>query len=230
MGTELLSPEQIESIGSVVRYTEAWKDVTTKAKKDKTPTDQIEEKGNFPYASFEYMETQMDKYHPRRAVHVINESYDPVAYLFMFTVEIVDLNTGECRAGTGAHPMIVYEGGGTILKSPSTIRQLMANAKKAALTEAIRDAYAHFGIAADLYGMTSREKPTDEQQERFEKTIIPLPDNIKKNLRDKWVTHYRDSVEEFIIEVQTKTSAWVKTNSVTPVEPKTTLAGGTDGK
>lgn len=172
--------------------------------------------GGFPSVKFEYLESQMDEFHPHRKITVLYENYDSSSLTFTFTVEVTDLATGESRVGTSVHCIEAYESGGDRQKSPNKIRKLMTNAKKAALTEAIRDAYAWFGIAADKYGMTGAIPMTSEQAERV--TVLQgKVDNTTGNadklviLRQWWDSQLikikklsAHSADAFLDEIETK--------------------------
>jgi hypothetical protein len=197
----LLSPQDV---AGYEQFREKWKELATQAKKIRTPATEIDQKGDFAYAKWEYMEGQMDNFHPRRAVRILTSLYDSQSFTFSFDVEITDLNTGEVRPGTAVHPMVVYEAGTETLKSQRTIRQLMSNARKAALTEAIRDAMAHFGIAADLYGMTTRERPTKAQVDRWLILSGSIPVSVLPKFQERYDEQYADTCDAFLDSVAKK--------------------------
>ena len=201
MSDELLSSDDLERLRSFDEKRKEFAKIANEAKSIPTPKNQIvepEKNGGYPYVKYEYMESVMSQLHPLRAVEVITDFFDPHTVTFMFTVKITDLLTKESRVGTAVHAAIIYEGGTETRKSDKVIRQLFSNAKKAALTEAMRDAMAHFGIAADMYGMIARKQPTEKQQKRFEQAISVRSDLGKEALRKKFETHFEDTVDLFI--------------------------------
>jgi hypothetical protein len=190
-----------------------------------TPKKHIQMKGGFPFAEYAYMLDEMDKMHPLRSEIVIsagtffNEKY----LIYHVAVQVTDLITGESRPGTDAHPVVAYEAGRDGDQKPiQTIRELMGNAYKAALTKALRNAYSNFGVSSDLYQTQLAEEPNKEQKERFwewdkfmdEKVLPTAPDNWKEwweTIRKEWdlqtldsATDYLNSLEPRIAKIKEK--------------------------
>jgi len=197
----LLSPDDVKTEEGFREYRKRLSKIVAEAKSIPTPSNQVEEKGGFKYPVYDYMEGVMDELHPLRTIEVTFEYFDPTYVVFMTTVKVTDLVTKEVRPGTGLHPVIIFDAGSDTRKPDNTIRMHFANAKKASLTEAIRDAYAHFGVAADLYGMKPRQQPTPEQKARFERAISVRSDIGKEYMRKKWETQFEDSADNFIESV-----------------------------
>jgi hypothetical protein len=137
----------------------------------KTPASQVKMKGDFPYAEYSYMLDQFEQQHPLYAFKIepsgtfFNEKY----LIYHVAVHLVDLATGESRAGVGSHPVLAYEAAakGGAMKEIGWIRQQMSNAYKSALTEAQRNAMSNWGICGDLYGTEMLEPLTEEQKAKM---------------------------------------------------------------
>jgi hypothetical protein len=138
----------------------------------KTPASQVKMKGDFPYAEYSYMLDQFEQQHPLYAFKIepsgtfFSEKY----IIYHVAVHLVDLATGESRAGVGSHPVLAYEAAakGGAMKDIAWIRQQMSNAYKSALTEAQRNAMSNWGICADMYGTQTNEPPTQEQKQKMD--------------------------------------------------------------
>jgi hypothetical protein len=212
---DLLSPEQVQDIQSFEERRKKLKELVTQARRVPTPKEHTKKKGNFDVVNFDYLNEQMDSFHPQRSFKIIKADFDKDTLTYFFAVEVTDLQTGESRPGTAVHPVIAYEAGSETLKSKKNIREQMSNAAKAALTEAIRDAYAHFGIAADMYGMEFKEPVSEEQQQKFNSLIDELnkltPEDAKSKFADwvtvtrtKWSKEYEQTAEVFLNDLQNK--------------------------
>lgn len=176
------------------------------AAKVSTPDSAVEQNEGqpFPTVKFEYLNAQADEFHPRRSITIVTDRFNDKFIGYEFTVLVTDLETGESRPGTGFHPVIAFEKNSTKEKHVKDIRQQMNNARKAALTLAVRDAYAHFGIAADYYGMAVAGPPTEEQRGRLELIFEPVnqllssdvfPMEKAQSIED-WLTKQRDKFEQ----------------------------------
>jgi hypothetical protein len=135
----------------------------------KTPPKYIKNKGGYDYAEFAYMLDEMDKAHPIRSEIITTDEFNEKYLVYRVAVRVTDLASGEARSGVDSHPIVAYdaksEGGSQ--KDIPTIRELMGNAYKAALSKALRNAYSNFGVSADLYQTFLDDEPTKEQNHKF---------------------------------------------------------------
>ena len=167
-----------------------------KQKSIRTPKDVIEEKGEFPYAAWWYMLEEIDNSHPRRAETF---AFPPQVILHNFMtvvvgVQVVDIETGECRIGIDANPVQAWEKGSDKEKSAKSIANLIGNTTKGALTKALRNAYSNFGVCADLYQSMTQEKPTEEQVALWNSLdeLFTTEFKGKSDTYDKW---WKDNTE-----------------------------------
>ena len=214
MTNELLSPDQIADIEQFEAQRKRLEEIVSQARKVPTPREHLKKKGEFDTVNFDYMNQQMDHFHPQRSVKIIKSEFNPDTLTYFFAVEVTDLQTHERRAGTAVHPIIAYEANSEVYKSKKKIREAMSNAAKAALTESLRDAYAHFGIAADMYGMDFKTPVTEDQQQRFEEIIqafgkIDYPLEIKsqaitwiESTKKLWNDQYEQTADKFLSVLQ----------------------------
>ena len=152
---------------------EHLKGLTGEAYTRKTPPEFTDKKGSYTFADWAYMLDQMNELHPLRTERVIDEGFIEKYILFYCTVEVTDLLTHETRIGSDVHPVVAFDKGSTNVKPINEIREFFGNAKKAALTKALRNAYSNFGVASDLYGSVLVTPPSKEQFEKFE-TVITI--------------------------------------------------------
>ena len=191
-------------------------DFVTKASDIPTPRKHVRKRPDgFFYPEYEYMLDLMNQFHPVRSetlLHPITLNEKTMCY--EADVIVKDLITGEERSGSECHPVPAYEAGSSVMKDLKTIRELLGNAKKSALTEALRNAYSRFGIAADIYKKTLKKESTEEQQQRFAILIAEAeslqstegitPQQKQKledwtlDLRDKWTMQNKNSAAEFL--------------------------------
>ena len=186
-----------------------------KAKDVKTPASQIKTKGEFPYAEYSYMLDQFEKEHPLYVFKIepsgtfFNEKY----LIYHVAVHLIDLATGETRAGVGSHPVLAYEAAakGGAMKEISWIRQQMSNAYKSALTEAQRNAMSNWGICADLYGTQMSEPPTEDQVKQFNSydelmkevhALTQTYDEWWNQTKEAFKTQTKDSFQAFVQSIE----------------------------
>lgn len=185
---------RMEDINDWEQRQKVLKDICSRAENVVTPASAMEQGDGQPFASvkFEYLHQQANEFHPRRTIEIITDRYNEKFIGYEIAVQVTDLETGESRAGCAFHPVIAFQAATEQQKSIKAIRQKMNNARKAALSLAIRDAYAHFGIAADKYGMIADEPMTDEQVDDLNQVCNSMKDIIDKSAskglmpNDKW--------------------------------------------
>lgn len=178
MDNALLSPEDLKKIDVLNESRKTLYDFLHQASKVKTPRQFVKKKGDFDTVEFEYLNEQMNKWHPHRKIEIVSERFDAPSMTFMCSVHITDLQTGEIRAGVGCHPVVAYGKNSETMNSMKKIREQMSNAMKGALTEAVRDAMAHFGIAADMFGMDFPDPVSKAQLDRFEDYMLKVEDGL----------------------------------------------------
>ena len=180
----------------------------------KTPPKQIKQKGGYNYAEFAYMLDEMDRLHPLRSEIITSDEFNEKYLIYNVRVQVTDITTGESRAGVDTHAVVAYnaksDGGG--LKDPSTFRELMGNAHKAALTKALRNAYSNFGVAADLYQTFLAEESTKVQKERFyefdkfiDEKVIPNSERAQmwwKQIRQEWEQQDETTADMYLDSLQ----------------------------
>lgn len=175
-------------------------DYVKKPYETKTPSEFIDQRlDGYEYANWAWMLDQMNQLHPIRSEIVLFESFIPQTMTFTFTIQVTDLKTGEARVGCGSHPVPAWDADSGKMKPDKSISNLLDNAKKAALTKSLRNAYSNFGVASDLYksqvaGPTTEEQKTQYNQlvERANKLIAEFSEHKIPPL-EKWLSE-RDSV------------------------------------
>lgn len=210
----LLSPKDIQSEQALTELEKRLKLVAShvkKARRVKTPKHQVEvQKGTgYQYASAAYMIDQMDNFHPLRKEEGSVSINDKTACI-LAVVTVTDLITGESRVGTDAHRITFKKDSEKGLESLVDI----GNDAKSALSEAIRNAYSRFGIAADIYKKVMKEPVTEEQRVKLEEILSSIPpatglqaaqriEYIKKQ-RETFNELDKNSAEEFLVKLATK--------------------------
>ena len=159
----------IQSLGQLEEFRKAMYELNRTVKQTPTPKDEIEMKGGYPFASWKYMLDEMDKHHPLRQESFVQPPEllkEPM--VFICSVMVKDITTGESRIGVDAHPIPAFDQGSTQMKDMKTVRELIGNAAKASVTKALRNAYSNFGVAGDLYKSSMEDEVSPEQQATWE--------------------------------------------------------------
>ncbi len=154
----------------------------------KTPLAQTEVKGKFVFAKWSYMLDEMNRLHPLRSEHLLSITFDREAMVYEASVSVTDLVTKEERCGTDSHPVVAFDANSNVMKDMKTVRELLGNARKAANTKALRNAYSGFGVCADLYESTPSAPPNEEQNRTFAELGLVVTNSNRPNLMTWWDT------------------------------------------
>jgi len=200
MSSEIITTQDID------RYEEVRKklyDIASESYRKATPKDVIKEKDGFSYAEFSYMLHEFRKLHPNTTIQVITDRFNEKYLAFECTIVITDNITHESQSGTCVHPVPAFNQGTDNIKTIKQIQNLLSNAKKSALTGAMRHCFSNFGICSDLYDTEIIEEVTDQQKERFLSLIDEILDititetdpirlQEKENSRSVWIKSLND--------------------------------------
>lgn len=228
-GTEVSSlPFSFDSLKRLDEIKKLFTEQAEKQKQKSTPRERIGKVGKYDYAKWDYMLEEMDRLHPLRSeTFACPPTFIKESVAFMVAVEVKDLLTNEVRIGGDIHTVAISEAGTKDLKDDFKIRELLGNAFKAAITEAQRHAYSNFGIAADLYGSMTEQKPNQEQQAEFAFLMAKLETlagvatpELSIKIRDyrmkcasTWITQYAHTADKFLESIKETISSQIEGKS-----------------
>jgi hypothetical protein len=204
------------SLGQLEEFKRQMYEHNRTVKQTATPPEKIEMKGGFPFATWDYMLDEMDKSHPlRQETFVSSPELLKEPMVFITSVMVRDIVTGESRIGVDAHPIPAYDAGSEQMKSMKTVRELIGNAAKASVTKALRHAYSNFGISADLYGSMVDEPLSQEQIKIWEEWDVLMRGYLESHPHPQLEGYWNENAKRW--KEQTLQSAPAFLKAIEPV-------------
>lgn len=163
-----------------------------------TPEEKIKKKEiagkKFNYIEYSYMNKLFVDLYPKTTMRIVNQF--ELCGWFICCVEITDLVSGQVKPGIGGAKLQVKK------DQPPAYNTMVDVDKnvKAALTNALKDAYRRFGIASDVYSF-DEEEITEELQAKFDELVKDLSAVQKVKLYEEW-KEMKVGYSEWLLELE----------------------------